>query len=44
MIEPIIVGKKKTEDVQFYTEGGILSEDVSGRGRGDDSDDEERQK
>jgi nucleosome binding factor SPN SPT16 subunit len=39
-----MVGKKKTEDIQFYSEGGVISEDVVGRGRGEDSDDEERQK
>jgi nucleosome binding factor SPN SPT16 subunit len=39
-----MVGKKKTEDIQFYSEGGTIAEDVIGRGRGEDSDDEERQK
>ena len=38
-----MVGKKKTEDIQFYSEGGIVAEDVVGRGR-EDSDDEEKQK
>lgn len=38
-----MVGKKKTEDIQFYSEGGVIAEDVVGRGR-DDSDDEEQQK
>lgn len=38
-----MVGKKKTEDIQFYSEGGVIAEDVVGRGR-DDSDDEEHQK
>ena len=42
--EPIMVGKKKTEDIQFYSEGGVVAEDVVGRGRNDDSDDEERQR
>jgi nucleosome binding factor SPN SPT16 subunit len=42
--EPIMVGKKKTEDIQFYSEGGVIAEDVVGRGRGEDSDDEEKQK
>jgi nucleosome binding factor SPN SPT16 subunit len=45
--EPILVAKKKTEDIQFYSEGGTSAEDVVGRGgRGarEDSDDEERQK
>lgn len=45
--EPIMIGKKKSEDVQFYSEGGPNAEDVGGRGRGgfgDDDDDEERQK
>lgn len=41
--EAILVGKKKTEDIQFYSEGGIVAEDVVGRGR-EDSDDEEKQK
>lgn len=41
--EPILVGKKKTEDIQFYSEGGVVAEDVVGRGR-EDSDDEEHQK
>ena len=44
LVEPIMVGKKKTEDIQFYSEGGVVAEDVVGRGRGEDSDDEERQK
>ena len=44
MNESILVGKKKTEDIQFYSEGGVVAEDVVGRGRGEDSDDEERQK
>lgn len=39
-----MVGKKKTEDIQFYSEGGVIAEDVVGRGRGEDSDDEEKQK
>ena len=39
-----MVGKKKTEDIQFYSEGGVAAQDVVGRGRGDDSDDEEHQK
>ena len=43
-----MVAKKKTEDIQFYSEGGNNAEDVVGRGgRGfgmEDSDDEERQK
>jgi len=38
-----MVAKKKTEDIQFYSEGGTSAEDVVGRGsRGfgrDDSDD-----
>ncbi len=41
------MAKKKTEDIQFYSEGGTSAEDVVGRGgRGarEDSDDEERQK
>ena len=45
--EPILAGKKKTEDVQFYSEGGQNTEDIGGRGRGgmdDDSEDEQRQK
>ena len=29
-----MIGKKKTEDVQFYSEGGPNAEDVGGRGRG----------
>ena len=40
LAEPIMVGKKKTEDIQFYSEGGVIAEDVIGRGRGEDSDDE----
>ena len=40
-----MIGKKKTEDIQFYSEGGPNTEDIGGRGRaGDDSDDEEKQK
>lgn len=42
-----MIGKKKSEDVQFYSEGGPNAEDVGGRGRGgfgEDEDDEERQK
>lgn len=42
-----MIGKKKTDDVQFYSEGGPNTEDVGGRGRGgmdEDSEDEERQK
>lgn len=44
--EPILIGKKKSEDVQFFSEGGPNAEDIGGRGRayGDDEDDEERQK
>lgn len=38
-----MVGKKKTEDIQFYSEGGVIAEDVVGRGR-EDSDDEEKQR
>ena len=37
-----MIGKKKTEDVQFYSEGGPNIDDV-GRGRGgmdEDSEDE----
>jgi len=36
-----LVAKKKTEDIQFYSEGGTSAEDVVGRGRGmrEDSDD-----
>jgi nucleosome binding factor SPN SPT16 subunit len=30
----MMVGKKKTDDIQFYSEGGIVAEDVVGRGRG----------
>ena len=29
-----MVGKKKTEDIQFYSEGGVVVDDVVGRGRG----------
>jgi nucleosome binding factor SPN SPT16 subunit len=39
---PIMIGKKKTEDVQFYAEVGGVAEDVEKYRRGeDDSDDEE---
>lgn len=39
---PIMLGKKKTEDVQFYAEVGGVTEDVEKYRRGeDDSDDEE---
>jgi nucleosome binding factor SPN SPT16 subunit len=42
--EPIMIGKKKSDDIQFYSEGGPNAEDVGGRGRGgfggEDSDDE----
>ena len=30
-----MIGKKKTYDVQFYTEAGIQSEDLDFRKRGD---------
>jgi nucleosome binding factor SPN SPT16 subunit len=39
-----MIGKKKSDDIQFYSEGGPNAEDVGGRGRGgyggEDSDDE----
>ena len=28
---PIVVGKKKVVDVQFYTESGVTSEDLTGK-------------
>lgn len=36
----MIIGKKKQDDIQFYSEGGPNAEDIGGRGRGgEDSDD-----
>lgn len=40
-----MIGKKKTEDVQFYSEVGALIDDIERRGRNDeDSDEEERER
>lgn len=36
-----MIGKKKAEDVQFYSEVGALIEDVERRGRNDEDSDEE---
>jgi len=35
---PIMVGNKRSSDVQFYTEAGIQSDDLGVRGRGQDVD------
>ena len=35
---PIMVGNKRSNDVQFYTEAGIQSDDLGVRGRGQDID------
>lgn len=34
LIHPIIIGKKKVFDVQFYTEAGLPPEDLNNRRRG----------
>lgn len=40
-----MIGKKKTEDVQFYSEVGALIDDIERRGKNDeDSDEEERER
>ena len=41
-----MVGKKKSEDVQFYMEGGKMYEDINQKNRNveDESDDEENQR
>lgn len=36
-----MVGKKKTQDVQFYTEAGIMTEDLDIRGRRGNHDQDE---
>ena len=44
---PIIIGKKRSYDVQFYTEAGLQAEDLDVRRRGNDDDEieqEEREK
>lgn len=40
---PVLINKKKVEDVQFYMESGQASEEIDGRRKGDldDEDDEE---
>ena len=43
--EPIMIGKKKTDDVQFYAEIGSITEDVDRRNKHEeDSDEEERER
>ena len=39
-----MVGKKKTQDIQFYSQGGVIAQDVVGRGRNEEDDDEQKQK
>lgn len=33
LFKPMMIGKKKTWDIQFYTEAGIMTEDLDIRGR-----------
>jgi len=41
--KPLLIGKKKTYDVQFYTEAGLQAEDLDTRRRGGHDDDEYEQ-
>ncbi len=38
--KPLLIGKKKTYDIQFYTEAGLQAEDLDMRRRGHNDDDE----
>lgn len=38
---PVMVGKKKTFDIQFYTEAGVMVEDLDIRGRRNNYDHDE---
>jgi len=41
--KPIYIGKKRTSDVQFYTEAGLQAEDLDMRRRGNDDDEYEQE-
>lgn len=41
--KPIIIGKKRSYDVQFYTEAGLQAEDLDIRRRGNDDDEYEQE-
>jgi len=41
--KPIYIGKKRTADVQFYTEAGLQAEDLDMRRRGNDDDEYEQE-
>jgi nucleosome binding factor SPN SPT16 subunit len=40
---PLLINKKKIEDIQFYMEGGLTSEDIEGKKKGAFEDEEEEE-
>lgn len=38
LYRPIMLGKKRSYDIQFYTEAGLVAEDLDFRRRGNDED------